>query len=548
LTVAPGENCNAPWGAYCWRAGTETSGGLPIFDPPLRLGELVATFALAQDNAFGQPLESQLRSCLLASWMCDAAGFDEELRATAYWVALLRFIGCTGHAHEVSALFGDEIAIRGATLVHDSGNPAEVMHDIVAFATAGRSDAEREEIVERIHATIREWAFLNFSSGCEVGDRLVERLHFGSDVRAALACTFECWNGKGHPNHVSGEAIPLPMRIVHVTQDMEALGRLFSPERALEAARERRGETYDPGVADLFLAHGAELFDRLGAVEPWDTVLALEPEPHRLLAGDDLDDALGIAADFIDVKSPYWNGHSRRCARLAEDAARVLGLAEDEVTRLRRASLLHDFGTTAVPNSIWDKPGSLTRSEFDRVELHPLLTEQMLRRSPALAALNPVACAHHEKCDGSGYHRRTRAADDDLGACVLAATEIYAGLTADRADRAALSPSDAAAELRRLEATGLLEPRASRAVQVAAGHGEPNVLTGKRQQNPGGLTRREVEVLRLAARGLTTNDIANRLTISPKTADHHIQHIYGKIGVSTRAAAALWATQHIAVA
>jgi HD-GYP domain-containing protein (c-di-GMP phosphodiesterase class II) len=534
-------------GAYCAAAGDETSGGLPIFDPPLRLGELIASLALAQDNAFGQPLESQLRSCLLASWMCDAAGLDDDVRATVYWVALLRFVGCTGHAHEVSTLFGDEIAIRGQTLVHDSGNPAEVMGDIVAYATAGRDEEEREEIVRKIQATIREWAFLNFSSGCEVADMLVERLGFGADVRDALACTFECWNGKGHPNHVQGEGIPLPMRIVHVSQDMEALDRRFSPERALEAARERRGETYDPGVADVFLAHGSEWFGRLGEIEPWDGVLALEPEPHRLLTGDELDDALGVVADFIDLKSPYWGGHSRRCAKLAADAAGVLGLADSEATTLRRAALLHDFGTTVVPNSIWDKPSSLTRSEFDRVELHPMLTEQMLRRSPALAVLNPVASAHHEKCDGSGYHKRHHAADDELGAHVLAATEVYVGLTSERADRAAFSRDDAAVELRRLESAGLLEPRACRAVLVAAGHGEPDTRTGKRQQNPGGLTRREVEVLRLAARGLTTQDIAGRLYISPKTADHHIQHIYGKIGVSTRAAAALWAMQHTVV-
>ena len=176
-----------------------------------------------------------------------------------------------------------------------------------------------------------------------------------------------------------------------------------------------------------------------------------------------------------------------------------------------------------------------------------MLTEQMLRRSPALAVLNPVASAHHEKCDGSGYHKRVQADADDLGACVLAATEIYVGLTTERADRLPFSPDDAAAELRRLESEGVLEPRASGAVLVAAGHGEPRAPSGKRPRNPGGLTRREVDVLRLAARGLTTRQIADRLYISPKTADHHIQHIYGKIGLSTRAAAALWAMQHAVV-
>ena len=117
---------------------------------PLRMGELVATLALAQDNAFGQPLESQLRSCLLAVWMSEEAGFDPELRDTVYWVALLRYIGCTGHAHEVATLFGDEIAIRAQTLVHDAANPAEVIGDVITFATAGKAPEEREQIIAMI--------------------------------------------------------------------------------------------------------------------------------------------------------------------------------------------------------------------------------------------------------------------------------------------------------------------------------------------------------------------------------------------------------------
>ena len=141
-----------------------------------------------------------------------------------------------------------------------------------------------------------------------------------------------------------------------------------------------------------------------------------------------------------------------------------------------------------------------------------------------------------------------RAEAGDPTTCLLAATETYVGLTTERADRPPFSDEDAAAELRRLESEGVLEPRATRAVLVAAGHGEPGSRARKGPQNPGGLSRREVDVLRLAARGLTTRQVADRLVISPKTADHHIQHIYAKIGVSTRAAAALWAMQHTVVA
>src|SRR3954453_13041446 len=213
------------------------------FDTPLRLSEFVARLALAQDNAFGQPLESQLRSCVLASWMRDAAASERAVRDTAYWVALLLNLGCTGHATEVATLFGDEIAIRAQTLVHDAANPPEVIRDVIAFATAGRSDEQRDEIIRLIQTTAQQWAVHNFKSGCEVADMLLLRLDFDAAVREALGFTFERWNGNGYPTHAKGEAIPLPMRVVPLTHDMEAIGRLFSDDQALAAARDRRDRT-----------------------------------------------------------------------------------------------------------------------------------------------------------------------------------------------------------------------------------------------------------------------------------------------------------------
>ena len=407
--------------------------------------------ALAQDNAFGQPLESQLRSCLLATWMCDQAGFDEDVRDTAYWVAMLRYLGCTGHAHEVATVFGDEIAIRAQTLVHDAANPAEVMRDVLAYATAGRSPEQRDQIVKMIQETAREWAVYNFSSGCEVADMLAQRLDFGADVRESLRFTFERWNGKGYPAHAQGEAIPLPMRIVHLSHDMEAIGRLFSPDHALEAARDRRDPTYDPALADLFVAHGRGWFDRLGETEPWDAVLALEPEPHRVLAGADLDDALTVVADFIDLKSPYMGGHSRRSPRLPP-MPRGAGARRRCRSRAAPGGARPRLRPTVVPNSIWDKPGPLTRAEFDRVELHPMVTEQMLRRSPALAVLNPVASAHHEKCDGSGTTSGCEPTRR-ISARACWPRPRSTSVSPPNGPTAAVPAADAATELRRLRRT-----------------------------------------------------------------------------------------------
>jgi len=506
----------------------------------LSLGELVAVLTMGQDSSFGQPLESQMRSTLLAIWLAASAGLGAEVRDTAYWCAQLRYLGCTAHAHEVSAMFDDDIETRARTLTYDASNPAEVFRDAVTYGLPGKKGVARVGAVVSILAGGRKFAQMNFRSGCEAADLLAARLGMGQPVRDALACTFERWNGKGQPNGVTGEQIPLAMRIVHLTHDTEALARLRSPAEAITLIRQRSGRAYDPELVSEFLPVAAEFLARLDKLDPWDEALAAEPAPRRMLGGADLDDALEVAADFIDLKSPFTAGHSRQVAALAAGACQRAGLPEAEVARARRAGLVHDLGRTAVPNSIWDKPAALTRAEFDRVEFHPLLTEQMLRRAGALRALNPAAACHHEKADGTGYFKGLTAAQLSPAARILAAADRYQAMTQPRAHRPALTPQAAAAELRRMTAKGHVDHDAAECVLSAAGH----LARPRPQTPPAGMTEREVEVLRLAATGLTTAQIARRLVISPKTADSHIQHIYAKIGCSTRGAAVLFALRH----
>lgn len=508
--------------------------------PQLSLGELVAIFALGQDNAFGQPLESQLRSTLLATWLAQSAGLPMEVAAATYWAAQLRYLGCTGHAHEVAVYFGDEIEARARTLAYDAASPADVLRDVLAHGHPRQRGLARIGAVAAILAGGRKFAEMNFRTGCEVADVLADRLGMAQPVRDALQCSFERWNGKGQPRGARGDQIPLPMRIVHLTQDAEVLARLHSPQEAIRIVGQRSGRAYDPDLAAEFARIAGDLFAELDKTDPWDVVLALEPAPRQVIDGAGLDRMLTVAADFIDLKSPYTAGHSRAVAELTATACERAGLPADQVACARQAALVHDLGRTAVPNSIWDKPASLTRAEFDRVELHPLLTEQMLRRSAALARLNPVAAAHHEKADGTGYVKGLRAAQMELPARVLGAADRYQAMTQARAHRPAFTSAAAAAELRRMAADGEVDREAAELVLGAAGHQPARAV----REHPKGLTDREVEVLGLVALGLTTREVAARLTISPKTADTHIQHIYLKIGSTTRGAAALFAIQH----
>ena len=490
--------------------------------------EVVALLAVAQDHAFGQPPGSQLRAVVLGQHLAAAAGGDRADLGTTWWTSALRFLGCTGHAFEVAALFGDEIALRAESLRADSASPVEFIRLAVSHAGPGRSGIGRLGSVLWVVAGGRKAAGLNFRMACEVADAFAVRLGMTEPVRAALDANFERWNGRGLPAGSRGNAIPLPMRVAQLGQEFEVLTRVEGITGALEIIKTRRGKAYDPGLTDLVLERGPQWWDAVESADCWDLALGIAPATPPLDEAA-THEALLVLADFADLKSPWTNGHSRAVAALALQASGPTAEA---------AALVHDLGRVAVPNTIWDKPGPLNRDQRDQVETHSLVTDQLLRRVPYTAALAGPAAAH-ERLDGSGYHRRLTAAHLDEPQRVIAAADCYQAMTSDRPYRGALTPDEAAAELRAMARAGRLDAESVERVLAAAGH-----RRAARPPLPAGLTAREIEVLRLLALGLSTRKIADRLVITPKTADHHVQHIYTKIGVSTRGAAALFAIEH----
>jgi response regulator RpfG family c-di-GMP phosphodiesterase/DNA-binding CsgD family transcriptional regulator len=325
------------------------------------------------------------------------------------------------------------------------------------------------------------------------------------------------------------------VRIVVVARDADLATLLgMDPGGWLTARRDR---AYDPSVVDAFARIGRSVLEELERTDEWERVLVSEPEPETVVDSEGLDALLEAFADFGDLKSPWMRGHSRDVATLAEEAGRHAGLDDAACSDLRRAGLLHDVGRVAVENGIWDKPGPLTAAEWERVRLHPYWTERVLARCTALGSLAGAASSHHERIDGSGYHRSVGADALTTQDRLLAAADVYAALTADRPHRPAY---DAAGAARVLEAEPGLDPDAVACVLAAAGlRGAPGAAPW-----PAGLTDREVQVLRLIARGKTNREVAKVLVVSPKTVGRHVENIYEKIDVSSRAAAALFAMEH----
>jgi HD-GYP domain-containing protein (c-di-GMP phosphodiesterase class II) len=505
-----------------------------------RLAELVATLSLATDLGMGQPMEHALRTCALAVRVGEAAGVDRPTLRTAYYLALLRYVGCTADAHESAGFFGDEIAARAGFALLDPGRTREVARWLGRYAGAGAPAPKRALMLAAGLAAGRRPMREAFRAHCEVAQRLAARLGMGADVQAALGEAFERWDGRGFPQGLAGEDVCVPARLVALARDAEVWARAGGTAAALAVVRERSGGAYDPALADAFAGCCRDALGELEEGDAWDRALEAEPGGPRTVAAAAVDDACRAMADFADLKSPHTRGRSAAVAELAEAAAWRLRMAEPQVTGIRRAALLQDLGRVGVSNAIWDAPRSLSAAEWERVRLHPYLSERMLARCRALAPLAPLAGAHHERLDGSGYHRGSRAADLDRAARVLAAADVVCALGEDRPHRPALDAAAVEVAVREEARAGRLCAEAVGAVLEAAGHGGGPV-TGPR---PAGLSEREVQVLSLLGRGYSNRAVGAKLGISPKTAGRHVEGIYAKTGITTRAGAALFAAEH----
>ena len=505
----------------------------------LRLAELVTALSLATDLGMGQPMEHALRTCLVSLRLGEALGLRGEQLGDVYYVALLRFLGCTADAHETAAAVGgDDIAFRAAVAPVLGGSTLDILGHIVTGLGRGQGLLGRARAVGG--ALIND---AGISRGvvahCELAENLARRLGLGPGARRGLAHALERWDGHGLPAGLAGEQIELSSRIVYLARDIDVLQGLGEPDEVRAIVSRRRGAAYDPAVVDAFERYGSALVEEIGAGSVWERVMEAEPEPRVRVAESDLDGVLEVFADFVDLKSPFTVGHSRGVAALAGAAAAPFGLPAGEAEALRRAALVHDLGSVGVPNGVWDKPGPLSDADWERVRLHSYYTERILARSPALAPLTEIAGRHHERLDGSGYHRGGGAAPSDA-ARLLAVADAYQAMSQPRPHRRAREPDDAAAQLNAEVAAGRFDRGAAGAVLHAAGQR----VAPTRRAWPAGLTDREIEVLRLISRGLSKRQVAEALVIAPATADHHVRHIYDKIGVSTRAGAAVFALEH----
>lgn len=507
-------------------------------DSGLRLTDVLAAFSLATDLGLGQPMEHVLRSWAIAARLGDHLGVEPEERGALYYVATLAWVGCVADTPEVAAWFGDDIAFRADSYQVDfAGLP--MLGFMLRHVGAGSPGIQRLRLAANLVGTGGKGIKRGLMSHCLTTAQMAERLGLGAEVCGPLQQMFTRWDGQGVPSDVSGSAIAFSMRLFHLADTVEVVHRTQGVEAAIAAARERRGKQLDPAVVDAFCTVAPEVLGDGSAEPDWSLILANEPALQRRLSERELDAALEAVADFTDLRSPVRSGHSRGVADLVARAAAGTGLGQPVIVTLRRAGLLHDIGLHGVPATILDKPRALSGAEAERMRMHTYYTERMLAQPPTLARIGAIASMAQERCDGSGYHRGLSGHAIPITGRLLAAACAYRTLIEPRSHRPAMTAKQAAAELHSEVRAGRLDAGSVDSVLAAAGQSH-----GKRHHGPAGLTPREIQVLQLIARGASTRHVAQRLQITPKTADTHIERIYTKTGASTRSTVTLFAMKN----
>jgi HD-GYP domain-containing protein (c-di-GMP phosphodiesterase class II) len=500
--------------------------------------ELMAATSLAADTGMALPLETGLATCLVAMELGRQLDLDDAELTRTYRLSLLQHIGCTAAAQQVAEVVGDEMLMREHAVLLNFADQREMFSFMLAHVGRANPLLGRPGALAR--ALVGGSKIVKSAEDvCEAAQLLGERAGYESSSLVDLARVYEAWDGSGFPLGMAGDDIPVPVQVVQVASLAVNAERLLGADGALALVNGRSGGTLAPAVAAVLLAHADAVFAPLRSAESlWDRVIEAEPRASPRPSPADVDRALAALADLADLKSPFHVGHSSGVADLAAAAGRCYGLPETDVTLLRRAGYVHDIGRIAVSSAIWGSTRPLSPDQREQVRMHPYRTLQVLDRSPFLRSLAGVATAHHERLDGSGYHRGLTGPVLSLPARILAAADTYHAKTERRPHRPPLTPRDAAAHLRSEVQAGRLDSAAVDAVLDAAGEPAPPRAAATR------LTPREIEILGHVAEGGSMREIAKALSISPKTVDGHLQRIYPKIGVSTRTGATLYAMEH----
>ena len=507
------------------------------------LAALLCALSFATGMGFGEDMEHGLKSAYLGLQLACSLRLSLDIQEAVFYGALLKDVGCTACSAGISAFFPDDEQVPRADFM--LVDPSQ-LHEMLGWLSRNVPlDARFPSRVTKLFSFIAQCGPVireAMRGHCEVAVLFARRLGFAEIVQQTLRFQWERWDGKGLAYSLKASEIPLPARILHLAQVMELTTSVGGIAAARALAKEKRGTRFDPDIVEAFL--------QLTSSDQWEehtitreAIIHMRPYTSAdTVTTDHKEEVCQALADFIDGKTPGTWHHSQRVAQVAEGIGRQLALSPGELYTLKCSGLVHDIGKVATPFGILVKGARRSQSEWEIYRLHSYYTQRVLEQVAPLRDLAPIAASHHEWVNGQGYHRQLQGEQIPLAGRILAVANTYVRATQERQQDHEEPTSHVLASMSACVGTQL-DAACYEALVAFLQAGDNSKKAAPKRSQATGLTQREIEVLRLLTQGQNTPQIARTLSISKKTVEHHLAHIYTKFGVTCRTAAVAYAVQ-----
>ncbi len=417
------------------REATGPANGTPV-ETRLKLSELLGALSYALDLTEGQPAGHCLRSGWIGQQVGRALGLRPPQMRDLFYTVLLKDLGCSSTAARISQLYcTDDRAFKYKLRQIDRRALPQALRLLVGVVGQEAPLLQRLRALGRSLTAGQQPGREMVQTRCDRGATIARRLRFSDAVASGIASLDELWNGRGGPQGLRGEAIPLYGRIASLAQFVETFTATRGAEAALREVRRRSGSWFDPALVAAFVqvARDPRFWQRLASPDLETEVFNMDPARELQVVDEDyLDDVAAAFGAVVDAKSPFTGGHSERVGAIAHAVSLRLGLDAAHARWVRRAALLHDVGKLGVSNTILDKPAKLDAVEWRAMQRHAAYTEEVLGRITAFRVMARVAGAHHERLDGQGYPRGLDSRHIRPETRIITVADIFDALTADR--------------------------------------------------------------------------------------------------------------------
>lgn len=355
------------------------------------------------------------------------------------------------------------IAFISVKIAHELQLTNEEIFDLASLAIMHDNGASMKILHDNLKGTAKEKINLLESKKehCIIGEDNLRDFPFLTSPQNIIRYHHEKYDGSGFFG-LSEDEIPLLAQIIALSDTLDLafdLRSAFNQEIVTAFVNEHRNTFFSPVLSDVFLniANQHEFWEAFSDKNIDDNLKKVTPIFSNELNYNEIHTITKTLSKIIDAKSKYTQTHSSGLSEKLKKMAEFYKMDTIMTLKLLIATDLHDLGKLAISNNLLDKPGKLSKQEFEEIKKHPKITSLSLQKINGFEEITKWASNHHEKLDGSGYPEGLIAKDLDFNSRLIACLDIYQALREERPYRKPMDHNKAMEILKSMAEVGQLD-------------------------------------------------------------------------------------------